>query len=138
MAREVWQFQVAIPAGTTKAAPLLTPTTLPAREVRRIEWRFPAGCGGLVGFFIGMAKVQMHPLPPGTWVIGDNTSGSWDVTDQPNTGLWQVIGYNTGSSSHTLEIKYHADLIESARPDMEALPDLALSNFTTQLGGGPF
>lgn len=138
VAREIRQFAVVVPSGTTQAAPLVTPTTFDPREVRRIEWRFPAGCGGLVGFYVAMAKVQILPLPAGTWVVGDNTSGGWDVTGQPNTGLWQVVAYNTGAHSHTLEIKYHADLVESPQRDLELIPDLALSQYTTQLGGGPF
>ncbi len=138
MAREIRQFQVAIPAGTTQAAPLVTLTAFDPREVRRIEWRFPAGCGGLVGFYVAMSKVQILPLPAGTWVVGDNSSGGWDVSGQPNSGQWQIVGYNTGAHQHTLEIKYHVDLVEPPERDLEVIPDLVLSSYTTQLGGGPF
>jgi len=138
VAREIQQFAVTIPAGTTQAAPLVTPTTFAVRIVRRIEWRFPAGCGGLVGFYVAMSKVQLHPLPAGTWVVGDNTSGGWEVSDQPDSGAWQIVGYNTGANPHTLEIKYLVDLVEREEPETGLIPDLVISNYTTQLGGGPF
>ena len=124
VAREIRQFAVVVPSGTTQAAPLVTPTTFDPREVRRIEWRFPAGCGGLVGFYVAMAKVQILPLPAGTWVVGDNTSGGWDVTGQPNTGLWQVVAYNTGAHSHTLAARPAASFPGVDDADISEVLDL--------------
>lgn len=134
MAREVHEYLVTVPAGTPASAPLVQATTLPVRVVRSIAWRFPAGCGGLVGFYISMGKVQVHPLPAGTFVVGDNTSGSWTLEDQPDSGAWQVTAYNTGAFPHTLQIRYACDLVERDQQRGEVLPDLALSNYTTQLG----
>lgn len=134
MARELQTFNVVVPAGTPQAAPVHLPTVFPVRVVRRITWRLPPGCSGLVGFYVSMGKVPVMPQPPGTWIVGDGESGAWDLEDQPDSGAWEVTAYNTGSFSHQIRIDYHVDLFEPVPQLLQLIPDLALSNYSSDLG----
>lgn len=134
MAREVRHSAVTVPAGTTKAAPLVADVSFPVRVLRRIDYRLPSGCAGLVGFFIAMSKTQVFPLPAGTYIVGDTVSGGWDVADQPDSGAWQVIAYNLGTFQHTIHLDFHVDLT-GGRDDLAAdIDPLALSSYSAQAG----
>lgn len=134
MAREVRHFAVTVPAGTTQAAPLVQDTPVSVRILRRVEWVFPPGCGGLVGFYFSMGGVQVIPSLPLAWIVEEGTSGGLDVDGQPDSGAWQVTAYNLGANPHTLQVRYHVDLHESPDREPLLLDGLALSHFTTQLG----
>ena len=127
MAVEVYHFAVTVPAGTPQTAPVITATALPVRKISRISWRFPPGCAGLVGFRVTMGGVAVMPLPRGTFVIGDALAGSWDLTDQPDSGAWEVTAYNTGTFAHVLHVDYHAELTQppARRPALPGLVELS-------------
>lgn len=124
MAREIRHFAVTVPAGTTQAAPLVQATDLGVRVLRRVEWVFPPGCGGLVGFYFSMGKVQVIPSLPLTWIVDEDRSDGLDVDDQPDSGAWQVTAYNLGAFPHTLKIRYHVDLTQPREQPLDAAEQL--------------
>lgn len=108
---EHWEFAVTIPPGTTKANPLRTATPLPTRIVSRIAWTVPPGPSGNAGWQIGMGKVQIIPVNLNAWIVKDGDSTASELARLPNTGDWQVTGYNTGAYPHTIYVTFYASVI---------------------------
>lgn len=125
----VYQFPVTIPAGTTQAAPLVTPTTFEPNEVERIEWLFPHGCNGLVGIRIGARAVPILPSGAANWFITSGMIHGLDVADMPNSGDWSIIGYNLGANPHTIHVTFRAHRKEKDLEPFMLIPDAVLSNF---------
>lgn len=119
---EVWQFTITTPAHTTQASPLVTVTQVLNRKIRRIEWRVPAGSLGVLGWQIGMRSVQVIPRNAGGWIVAHETSGGWDLTNQPDSGDWSITTYNTGANSHVLYVTFYADVPRKARPELTLIP----------------
>lgn len=113
---EVWDFAVTIPAGTPIAAPLTTPTPMPARVVTAIHWRVPRGSLGLMGWRITSSTAQIIPRQPGGWMIHDGQSGTWELEDMPDSGAYEVTGYNTGTQPHTIYVTYMARKLNRPQP----------------------
>ena len=114
MAREIRTFAVTIPAGTTRAAPFTADTSFPDRVVTRVTWRVPPGPAGVMGWRLTMGGVQVMPLPAGAWIVTDGAGGEWVLDGQPDSGAWQVTGYNTGQFPHTVYLDFHVDLVQLA------------------------
>lgn len=131
MAREVYVFDVTIPAGTAKATPQVSNLTIPARVVTEIEIIIPPGPNGLVGFALGAAGQSFLPYNPGgAFVTGNNEVIKWPLEDQITSGAWQLFGYNLGAYAHTLEIRFLCDLPPTVAPTTILAP-------ADQLGSGP-
>lgn len=105
-AAEVRNFAVSVPAGTTIAAPLITPLAMPARTVTHVRVRVPPGPTGLVGWALGMTGVPVIPTNTGGWIVADDEVLEWDLIDQPDSGAWQLIAYNLGRNAHTLYVTF--------------------------------
>lgn len=103
-----------IPAGTPKTAPFTTDTSFPDRVVRLVTWRVPPGPAGVMGWRLTMGGVQVVPLPAGSWIVTDSAQGQWALDGQPDSGAWQVTGYNTGVFPHAVYLDFHVDLIQRA------------------------
>lgn len=116
MAVEVREFAVTTPAGVTADAPQLADLGFPPRQVDRIEVRVPPGPAGTLGFRLGSGGVQIIPYNEGGWVITDDEVIGWDLTDQIQSGAWQLISYNTGSLPHTVYVRFLLDLVTPATP----------------------
>ena len=114
MAREVYRFAVAVPAGTAKTSPASIACPMPPRQVTRVEVKVPPGPHGLVGFQLASGGVPMIPLPAGAFVVTDDEELGWDLEGQIDSGAWQVLAYNTGSFDHTLEVRFLCDLVVPA------------------------
>lgn len=107
----VYPYDVTIPAGTSKNAPLVTLTQFEPNVVERIDWLFPDGCNGLVGIRIGAQGVSVIPWNVNAWLIRSGDSGGYDVEDMHTTGDWSVIGYNTGAYPHTVHVTFRVHRI---------------------------
>ncbi len=116
MAREVWQFNPSIPAGTAKATPVTIAMRLPVRIVRSVELEVPAGTLGLMGFYLAMSNVQVIPYVAGQWIVWDDKQKGWELDDYPTTGAWSLVGYNTGTHPHPITVIFHTDLIPHVEP----------------------
>lgn len=111
MADEVRRFTATIPAGTPVAAPAVVDVSFPPRRVLTIDWRVPPGPAGLMGWRLTMGGVQVVPYGPALWVIDNNNRGTFTLTNHPDSGAWQVTGYNTGTHDHAVYLTFHLDLI---------------------------
>lgn len=110
MPAEVRHFTATIPAGTPQAAPVTISLAMPVRVVRWVHWRVPRGPVGTFGWLLAMGGVAVQPLPAGTYVVADGESHQWDMTGQPDSGAWQVKGYNTGANPHSVYLSFGVDL----------------------------
>ena len=128
-ASELRTFEVLVPAGTAKAAPLTTALTMPARIVEHAEVRVPPGPNGSVGWALGAAGVRVFPYGAGTWVVADNETIPIPVEGAVETGAWQLQAYNIGRWDHTLYVRFRVRP-PAGRPapvliaplDLEAVP----------------
>lgn len=136
MSVEVRKYTVTIPAGTAIASPVTTSVAFPVRVVRSVDWRIPPGALGVMGWKLAMGGVQLVPYQSDTWVIDDGTGGSFTLDGYPDSGAWQVIGYNTGAFQHSVFLTFHLDLVEPRRPVPSVLSGAALSSVydLSQLG----
>lgn len=110
MAQEIREFAVRVPAGTGKAAPLVTDVGFPERIVTGVGWRVPPGPSGLMGWALTSAGAPVIPIQPGTYIVTDNQSGTWELGGYLDSGNWQVTAYNTGTYDHTVYLTFELDL----------------------------
>ena len=109
MAREIREYTVTITAGTTQAAPSLTPLTMPARIVRRVRARIPPGPNGFMGWALASGGVPVIPWNAGAWIVGNDEVLEWDLEGQISSGAWQLRGYNTGRYDHSVYLVFELD-----------------------------
>lgn len=111
MAREIYAFDITIPASTAKSLPYTADITMPVRQVDTIEIVVPPGPSGLMGFAVAMNGVNVLPKVAGTFIVTDNETISWPVDGLPTSGDWSIIGYNTDDFDHTIYLRWLVDLI---------------------------
>lgn len=114
MAAEVRNFAVTIPAGTLVSAPATIALTMPPRIVLGVNVRVPPGPRGEVGWALAAAGVAVLPWNAGAWIVTDDESIDWPLSQQIDSGAWQLIAYNTGVFPHTLYVTFMLDLPQSA------------------------
>lgn len=126
MTTEVRWYAVTIPAGTAKAAPLVSALTMPARIVSAIRLRFPPGPRGMVGVAIGSGGQPVIPWNSGAWIVADDETIPWPLDGQIESGAWQLIGYNLGTYDHTIQVGFEL-AVPGARSAAVPLAPLVLA-----------
>lgn len=111
---EAWEFAVTIPAGTPIAAPLTVKTVFPPRRVAGIQWLIPPGPSGKAGWRITMGGVQVVPANIGAWIIRDGALDGHALARLPDSGAWDVTGYNTGAFPHTIYVTFVVEVLRPA------------------------
>lgn len=125
---EVRSFAVTIPAGTPLASPVTESIAFPARIVTAVHWKVPPGPAGEMGWRLTMSGgVPVIPTGGG-WVITDNDSDTWPLQGQPDSGQWEVTGYNTGGFPHTVYLDFLLDLITAAPQPVTLASNAAVSS----------
>lgn len=125
MAREVRAFAALIPAATPLATPVTIALTMPPRIVEAVRFRIPPGPSGNVGFALAASGVRIIPWGPNQWIVGDGEVIDWPLTDQIESGAWQLQGYNVGRWDHTIQVQFLLD-VPGARGAAAILPPLTL------------
>lgn len=136
MATEVYSFQITIPAGTPQSAPVSVAITMPAREVESINVKVPPGPSGLMGFALTMNGRNVVPIVQGTYIVTDDRDLDFPLTGLPNSGQWQVTGYNTDIYDHSIYVEFHAALLSSLQPDGGISADASATDTALQIAGG--
>lgn len=138
MAREIRQFAVTIPTGTTTTAPHKEQLTLQPKVVTRIRIRVPPGPRGDMGFAVGNAQKHVIPLTTPAWIVTDNDELVFTPTDYTTSGTWWVIGYNTGTYAHTIYLTFSLTTAPSHKGTPTPIPAATLSTTGfTGSGGAP-
>lgn len=130
MTDDIRHFQPSIPAGTPPTALHAVPMIMPVMRIEQVDWKVPPGHGGLVGWFLAMGDVQVRPLPIGAFMVHDNKDGVWAGGGMPDSGTWQLVGYNTGIYPHSVWLTFHLALIRKPAPRFTVIP-------ASQLGPAP-
>lgn len=137
MAAEVRQYTATFPAGTPIAAPVTVSVGFPPRVVRSVDWRIPPGAQGVMGWQLAMGGVQVLPTRSDTWVVDDGTSGTFTLDGYPDSGSWQVVGYNTGVYAHSVFLTFHLDLPAKPRAVPAPIGGFTLSGVRDLSQAGP-
>jgi len=111
MARELWSFQVTIPAGTAVSAPFTQSTTIPVRTPDAVEIIVPPGPSGLMGFAITMGGVNVIPVAPRTFIVTDDEKIHWPISSLPDSGAWEITGYNVDVFDHAIYLRWLVDVV---------------------------
>jgi hypothetical protein len=114
MANEVRSFQATFPAGTALATPLTVNMGFPPRTVETLEIIVPPGPSGLMGFRITMGGTSVIPIQPNTWLVTDDDKITWKLDGLPNSGAWQIQGYNTDEYDHSVYLRWLVDQVGGA------------------------
>jgi hypothetical protein len=124
---EIRSFAVTIPHGTTLPATFTQDIFFPARIVTGIHWKVPPGPSGLMGWRLTMSNG--NPVIPtgGGWIIADDQDATWPLADQPDSGAWEITGYNTDIYDHTVYVDFFCDLVgqEVSSPQLISIPSSA-------------
>jgi hypothetical protein len=107
MATSVQRFAATIGAGTAAAAPATVTLAVMPGVIDAIRWRVPPGPRGNLGWQLAMGGVNVIPENTGTFIIADDEQDVFAVSGLPDSGAWQVIGYNTGTFDHTVYLDFH-------------------------------
>lgn len=105
-ASRIEAFEVTIPPGTTKAAPLEVPTAFNAADVIGAEIRIPNGHNFLTGIRLAFAHQAVIPRTEGGWIVDNNVPLSYDLTGYGDTGAWSCFGYNLDIYPHTFHVRF--------------------------------
>src|SRR5882762_133673 len=133
MARQYRDFAVTIPANTAIASPLIIDTGFGPFTVAKVSVRIPPGPNGRMGFQIAVSGTQVIPWNRGQWLVANDESLEFPVENHPDSGAWQVIGYNTGVYSHTIYVVYALNPVTGSPAPPAVLPDLgSISTIPTQ------
>lgn len=106
MASSVTALTATVPAGTAKASPVTISLAIGTNLVETIRWRVPPGPRGNLGWCLAMGGVQVLPDDSGSFVVADDESDDWPISGLPDSGAWQLIGYNTGAYNHTVYLYF--------------------------------
>ena len=117
MATSVIALLATVPAGTAKASPVTIALTLGTNLVDNIHWRVPPGPRGNLGWFLAMGGVRVLPTNAGSFLIADDESDDWAISDLPDSGAWQLVGYNTGAYDHTVYLDFHVTPVQLGTTD---------------------
>lgn len=113
MAQDIQHFTATIPAGTPAVSPVTVNVAIPVRVVKQIDWKVPPGHMGTMSFLLAMGGAPVLPVSQQhVYITADGKDGSWVLDGYPDSGAWQVIGYNTGTFPHSVLLTFHCDLPE--------------------------
>lgn len=106
MAISVTALSATVPAGTAKASPVTIGLAVGTAIVDKIRWRVPPGPRGHLGWSLSMGGVQVLPDDAGAFVVADDEYDDWEIVGLPDSGAWQLTGYNTGTNDHTVYLYF--------------------------------
>jgi hypothetical protein len=71
-----------------------------------------------------------QPVIPinGAFIVTDDRADNWIVTQQPDSGQWEVTGYNTDIYDHTVYLDFFLDLVGQAATVTTLASNEALSS----------
>ena len=81
-----------------------------------------------MGFRVTMSGGQIVLPVNGTYIVTDDRADVWPLIDQPDSGAWELTGYNTDIYNHTVYVDFFLQLVGQATEVTSFLPNSALSS----------
>lgn len=134
LASMVYSKLATIPAGTAIAAPFTADMSFDPATVETIIVTIPPGPSGLVGFQLWVKGGQAIPTNQGGWIVGDDRIITWQLADLPDSGAWQLVGYNLDIYDHTIYVEFQAASNAAALTASDAESSDATSSDILSLG----
>jgi len=110
----IYDFPITVPAGTTAAAPLVTPVKLTRGIVHKFELEFPSGCAYTVFAQIKRGSHQVWPVNPGGYFCSEGFAISFDeyLEVAADANEFQVYTWSPSAAyAHVLKLRF--GIIES-------------------------
>ena len=107
MPRTLKLFTATVPAATAKASPVTVSLAVGMATVDRIRWRVPPGPRGNLGWYLAMGGQQVLPNGSGNYIVADDETDTWDLSNLPDEGEWELIGYNVGAFDHSVYLWFY-------------------------------
>lgn len=114
MATSVTELVATVPAGTIPPHFAVIPLTIASATVDGVRWRVPPGPRGNMGWALAMGSVQVLPDDAGSFIIADDEYDTWQISGLPDSGAWELIGYNTGTFDHSVYLAFFTTPIVQA------------------------
>lgn len=130
MADRVEVFDVTVPTGTPRSAPLIAGCSFAPGTVERVDVVIPAGVAALAGFAIGYGNQPVIPNTVGAFILGNNEVWSTALTNLPTGGRWTLIGYNEDLYDHTFHVRFYVTELRDPAPPI-VLPEVIGSTDVT-------
>lgn len=75
-----------------------------------------------------MSKGQALLPTNGTFIVTDNDNDAWPVVNQPDSGQWELTGYNTDIYDHTVYLDFFLSLVGQAADVVTFASNASLSS----------
>lgn len=102
----IYSFKALIPAGTDISAPVTVDCSFNPASVISVRWRVPPGPSGFMGWQLTSDGAAVIPAQLNTYIVADDESAQWDIQGYPDSGSWQVTGYNNDSFDHSVYLDF--------------------------------
>jgi len=113
---------VTVPAGTAKATPGTFAVGFNTFIVDFIRWRVPPGPLGNLGWYLAVNNDQVVPHGRGVYVVANDEVGEWRLDGLPDSGAWNLVGYNTGNFDHSVYLWFGVTPVQLAGPPATVAP----------------
>jgi hypothetical protein len=113
VATSVTALSATVNAGTAQASPAVIALAVGAAFVDKIRWRVPPGPNGHLGWYLSMGGVQVLPDVAGEYVVANDEYDDWTISGLPDSGAWQLTGYNTGTYNHTVYLYFFTTPVQA-------------------------
>lgn len=135
MAYRILPFTSTIPASTPVSTPVTIPLALDNWLIEQIDLEVPPGPAGLMGFQVFNNGVAWIPYGGGQWIIWDDHSEQYPLTDQPTGSGWAIVGYNLGAYDHAVTTRWHVN--PTTAPGAGTVTPPAITVITTPVPQAP-
>lgn len=113
---KVLQFTCVVTAGTDDTAPIVFQCQLGSSVLEWVEIQVPRGPNGQMGFYVASSGQQVIPYIVGAateWIVSSDRILHLDLVDFPDSGDYQLVAYNTGTSDHTIQIAFGINQVDA-------------------------
>lgn len=104
----IWAWDITIDANTTEASPKSQILKISAGVITKLDFKYPAGCHGMVKVRIRHGESQLIPLSLDEWITGDDETVPFPEYFELSTPPYQLkfIGCSPGTSwPHTVTVR---------------------------------
>lgn len=111
MTDAVSAFALVLPAGNGASTQTKLECPLGWSNVTQIDLVFPPGCLNLVGVQVLFAENAVYPIRASTFFVLDDDRLQLPITNQGQSGQWELNGYNQDYYQHTIQVYFYFDYI---------------------------